>query len=89
MSGWAAKQAKKAEWAEARKLDGLDNKESTVNDTRDAAMGKGEDQLFEKKLSKEEQKAEKREKRHDAVRNSTGDFRPKLGHDRRGIHSST
>ena len=55
MSGWAAKQAKKAEWAEARKLDGLDNKETTVNDTRDAAMGKGEDQLFEKKLSKEEQ----------------------------------
>ena len=63
MSGWAAKQAKKAEWAEARKLDGLDSKESTVNDTRDAAMGKGEDQLFEKKLSKEEQKAEKREKK--------------------------
>ena len=27
MSGWAAKQAKKAEWAEARKLDGLDNKD--------------------------------------------------------------
>ena len=63
MSGWAAKQAKKAEWAEARKLDGLDNKESTVNDTRDAAMGKGEDQLFEKKLSKEEQKAEKERKK--------------------------
>ena len=63
MSGWAAKQAKKAEWAEARKLDGLDNKETTVNDTRDAAMGKGEDQLFEKKLSKEEQKAEKERKK--------------------------
>ena len=63
MSGWAAKQAKKAEWAEARKLDGLDSKESTVNDTRDAAMGKGEDQLFEKKLSKEEQKAEKERKK--------------------------
>ena len=66
MSGWAAKQAKKAEWAEARKLDGLDNKESTVNDTRDAAMGKGEDQLFEKKLSKEEQKAEKERKKAEA-----------------------
>ena len=39
MSGWAAKQAKKAEWAEARKLDGLDSKEQSVNDTRDAAMG--------------------------------------------------
>ena len=63
MSGWAAKQAKKAEWAEARKLDGLDSKELTVNDTRDAAMGKGEDQLFEKKLSKEEQKAEKERKK--------------------------
>jgi ATP-binding cassette subfamily F protein 2 len=58
MSGWAAKQAKKAEWAEARKLDGLD--------TRDAAMGKGEDQLFEKKLSKEEQKAEKERKKAEA-----------------------
>jgi ATP-binding cassette subfamily F protein 2 len=66
MSGWAAKQAKKAEWAEARKLDGLDNKETTVNDTRDAAMGKGEDQLFEKKLSKEEQKAEKERKKAEA-----------------------
>ena len=66
MSGWAAKQAKKAEWAEARKLDGLDNKESTVNDTRDAAMGKGEDQLFEKKLSKEEQKLEKERKKAEA-----------------------
>ena len=42
---------------------GPDNKESTVNDTRDAAMGKGEDQLFEKKLSKEEQKAEKERKK--------------------------
>ena len=61
--GAAAKQAKKAEWAEARKLDGLDSKEQTVNDTRDAAMGKGEDQLFEKKLSKEEQKAEKERKK--------------------------
>ena len=62
MSGWAAKQAKKAEWAEARKLDGLDATHKEVNDTRDAAMGKGEDQLFEKKLSKEEQKAEKERK---------------------------
>ena len=66
MSGWAAKQAKKAEWAEARKLDGLDSKEASVNDTRDAAMGKGEDQLFEKKLSKEEQKLEKERKRAEA-----------------------
>ena len=63
MSGWAAKQAKKAEWAEARKLDGLDATHKEVNDTRDAAMGKGEDQLFEKKLSKEEQKAEKERKK--------------------------
>ena len=66
MSGWAAKQAKKAEWAEARKLDGLDAKEQNVNDTRDAAMGKGEDQLFEKKLSKEEQKLEKERKKAEA-----------------------
>ena len=66
MSGWAAKQAKKAEWAEARKLDGLDATHKEVNDTRDAAMGKGEDQLFEKKLSKEEQKAEKERKKAEA-----------------------
>ena len=66
MSGWAAKQAKKAEWAEARKLDGLDATHKEVNDTRDAAMGKGEDQLFEKKLSKEEQKLEKERKKAEA-----------------------
>ena len=79
MSGWAAKQAKKAEWAEARKLDGLDSKELTVNDTRDAAMGKGEDQLFEKKLSKEEQKAEKERKK------ARRRVELKRGRDRRGI----
>ena len=71
MSGWAAKQAKKAEWAEARKIDGLDATHKEVNDTRDAAMGKGEDQLFEKKLSKEEQKAEKERKKAEAKAKAT------------------
>ena len=59
MSGWAAKQKKKAAFAEQRMLDGLDGPaRRQVNDVRDAAMGKGEDSLFEKKLSKEELKKE-------------------------------
>ena len=42
MSGWAAKQAKKAEWAEQRTLDGLDGPGGrAADDARDAAMGKG------------------------------------------------
>lgn len=66
MSAWAAKQKKKAEWAAMREMEGLDSSTRTVNDTRDAAMGKGEEQLFEKKLSKEEQKALKEKKRAEA-----------------------
>ena len=66
MSGWAKKQAKKAAFAEGRLLDGLDSKESAVNDTRDAAMGKGEEALFEKKLTKEEIKIAKDLKKAEA-----------------------
>jgi len=67
MSGWAAKQAKKAEWAEQRTLDGLDGPGGrAADDARDAVMGKGEETLFEKKLSKEEAKAEKEKKKAEA-----------------------
>lgn len=60
MSNWAKKQARKAEFAMNKALDegyGKADFESNANkDSRDAAMGKGEDELFEKKLSKEEKK---------------------------------
>eukprot|EP00980_Cylindrotheca_fusiformis_P006125 scaffold1319_cov126-Cylindrotheca_fusiformis.AAC.14 len=61
MSKWAQKQAKKAEFALNKELDdgyGKADFETNANkDSRDAAMGKGEEELFEKKLSKEEKKA--------------------------------
>ena len=64
MSGWAAKQKKKQEWAESRMLDGLDGpSEKEIDCTRDAALGKGEEELFEKKLSKEEKKKLAEEKK--------------------------
>lgn len=60
-SKWAEKQAKKAEFAVNKALDdGYGNVNEETNaalDTRDGAMGKGEEELFEKKLSKEEKKA--------------------------------
>jgi len=60
MSKWNEKQKKKAEFAMNKALDegyGKTDFESNANmDSRDAAMGKGEDELFEKKLSKEEKK---------------------------------
>lgn len=60
-SKWAEKQAKKAELALNKELDtgyGQVNEEAiAAQETRDAAMGKGEAELFEKKLSKEEKKA--------------------------------
>ena len=66
-SKWAQKQAKKAEFAMNKALDdgyGRVNEESNVAaDARDAAMGKGKAELFEKKLSKEEKKAQAAAKR--------------------------
>ncbi|KAJ1454500.1 P-loop containing nucleoside triphosphate hydrolase protein [Pelagophyceae sp. CCMP2097] len=59
MSGWASKQRKKAEFAEGRTLDGLDGHRKEVDATKGAANGKGEESLFDKKLTKEEIKAEK------------------------------
>jgi ATP-binding cassette subfamily F protein 2 len=61
MSKWNEKQAKKAEFAMNKELDSgygaVDFDSNANNDARDAAMGKGEAELFEKKLSKEEKKA--------------------------------
>lgn len=60
-SSWAEKKARQAEFAMNKELDegyGKTDFEANANkDSRDAAMGKGEDELFEKKLTKEEKKA--------------------------------
>ena len=67
MSRWNEKQAKKAEFAINKMLDtGADSinyEQDLARDVRDAAMGKGDDELFEKKLSKEEKKALAKAKR--------------------------
>lgn len=60
-SKWAEKQAKKAEFAMNKSLDEgygkVDEDTNAKLDSRDAAMGRGDEELFEKKLSKEEKKA--------------------------------
>lgn len=67
MSRWAEKRAKQAEFQLNKELDsGYDsiNAEATVaKDVRAAAMGEGDEELFEKKLSKEEKKALAKAKR--------------------------
>ena len=66
-STWAEKQNKKAEFALNKMLDtgadSIDFESTMQDDIRDAAMGKGEEELFEKKLSKEEKKALAKAKR--------------------------
>jgi ATP-binding cassette subfamily F protein 2 len=61
MSKWNEKQNKRAESAMNKELDegyGKTDFDGNANkDSRDAAMGKGDQELFEKKLSKEEKKA--------------------------------
>jgi len=57
-STWQEKKAKQAEMQFERDL--MTSADSTIKegvDVRDAAMGKGEEELYEKKLSKEEKKA--------------------------------
>jgi len=60
-SAYNAKRAAKAEFALNKELDSGQDRidfEGTLNkDTSDAALGKGEDELFERKLTKEEKKA--------------------------------
>ena len=67
MSGWAAKQARKQEFAINKMLDtggdNIDFEGTLAKDVRDAAMGKGDDELFEKKMTKEEKKALAKAKR--------------------------
>jgi ATP-binding cassette subfamily F protein 2 len=73
--GWADKQARKAEFAAEKQLQasgmGVDDAANVAMDARDAAMGKGEEELFEKKLSKEEKKALAKAKR-DAKKKAKG-----------------
>jgi len=65
--GWNEKQAKKAEFAMNKMLDtggdDIDFEGKCAHDTRGAAMGEGDEELFEKKLSKEEKKALAKAKR--------------------------
>lgn len=67
VNSWTEKQAKKKEFEINKMLDtggdGIDFEGTLGKDVRDAAMGKGEDELFEKKLSKEEKKALAKAKR--------------------------
>lgn len=75
-STWTEKQNKKAEFALNKMLDSgadsIDFEGTMKADIREAAMGKGEEELFEKKLSKEEKKALAKAKR-DAKKKEKGD----------------
>mmetsp|Transcript_21723 Transcript_21723/g.24726 ORF Transcript_21723/g.24726 Transcript_21723/m.24726 type:complete len:685 (-) Transcript_21723:211-2265(-) len=66
-SSWGEKQARKAEFAMNKMLDtggdSIDFEGKVSQDVRAAAMGKGDEELFEKKLSKEEKKALAKAKR--------------------------
>ena len=66
-SRWNEKQKRKEEFAINKMLDTggdkIDFEGTMAQDVRDAAMGKGDDELFEKKLSKEEKKALAKAKR--------------------------
>jgi len=66
-SNWSEKQNRKAEFAMNKMLDtgsdSIDFEGTMAKDTRGAAMGEGDDELFEKKLSKEEKKALAKAKR--------------------------
>jgi hypothetical protein len=67
VSAWTEKQNKKAEFAMNKMLDtggdAIDFEGKVSADVRDAAMGKGEENIFEKKLSKDEKKAIQKAKR--------------------------
>jgi ATP-binding cassette subfamily F protein 2 len=67
VNSWTEKKRKQEEFAVNKMLDsggdGIDFEGTAAADVRDAAMGKGDDELFEKKLSKEEKKALAKAKR--------------------------
>lgn len=74
-SRWNEKQAKKAEFKMNKELEsggaGVDLDDIVGKDVRAAAMGDGDEELFEKKLSKEEKKALAKAKR-DAKKKAKG-----------------
>lgn len=67
VSSWTEKQNKKKEFEINKQLDtggeGIDFEGKVSADVRDAAMGKGDEIIFEKKASKEEKKALAKAKR--------------------------
>lgn len=73
MSRWTEKKREQELKAIERELDSgygaTDFESMAEKDARDAAMGKGEDELFEKKLSKEEKKALAKAKREAKKKN--------------------
>lgn len=75
VNSWTEKQRRKEEFEINKMLDtggdSIDFEGTVARDVRDAAMGKGEDELFEKKLSKEEKKALAKAKR-DAKKKAKG-----------------
>eukprot|EP00551_Chaetoceros_affinis_P010140 CAMPEP_0203674442 /NCGR_PEP_ID=MMETSP0090-20130426/16208_1 /ASSEMBLY_ACC=CAM_ASM_001088 /TAXON_ID=426623 /ORGANISM="Chaetoceros affinis, Strain CCMP159" /LENGTH=688 /DNA_ID=CAMNT_0050540317 /DNA_START=272 /DNA_END=2338 /DNA_ORIENTATION=+ len=74
-SRWNEKQKRKQEFAINKMLDtggdSIDFEGTMAKDCRDAALGKGDDELYEKKLSKEEKKALAKAKR-DAKKKEKG-----------------
>eukprot|EP01083_Nonionella_stella_P083667 231409_1 len=75
VNSWTEKKRRQEEFAVNKMLDsggdGIDFEGTAAADVRDAAMGKGDDELFEKKLSKEEKKALAKAKR-DAKKKAKG-----------------
>eukprot|EP00566_Odontella_aurita_P036560 CAMPEP_0113583484 /NCGR_PEP_ID=MMETSP0015_2-20120614/32545_1 /TAXON_ID=2838 /ORGANISM="Odontella" /LENGTH=82 /DNA_ID=CAMNT_0000488371 /DNA_START=148 /DNA_END=393 /DNA_ORIENTATION=+ /assembly_acc=CAM_ASM_000160 len=61
MPTWKEKQAKEAQYQMDKMLntgaDSIDFEGTMAKDVRGAAMGEGDEELYEKKLSKEEKKA--------------------------------
>eukprot|EP00979_Chaetoceros_neogracilis_P017609 scaffold10260_cov266-Chaetoceros_neogracile.AAC.22 len=81
VSAWTEKQNKKAEFAMNKMLDtggdAIDFEGKVSADVRDAAMGKGEENIFEKKLSKDEKKAIQKAKRDAKKKAKGGSDKPK------------
>lgn len=79
MSRWQEKRAREAEYQLEKELqssgNGVDEEALKSKDTRGAAMGDGDEELFEKKLTKEEKKAlakAKREAKKKMKKGNTG-----------------
>lgn len=75
VNSWTEKKRRQEEFEVNKMLDtggdGIDFEGTAALDVRDAAMGKGDDELFEKKMSKEEKKALAKAKR-DAKKKAKG-----------------